>query len=443
MTDFELDQFMSDPDLAHILEQAKVSDDVFDVVDLRETQHSDMLAWCLNPNEGHAQGDSVIKDFLLAAWDASADAKYANKTFFEAWRPATIRTTSFGAAFLTRELGFDLGHDSKKSRLDLFLVDPVNKIVVTIENKAGRKLSASQLTEYWDAVRSQVASRRAFQDYKFAFVVVDREANENTDLGVVGNKWILMDYSWLKISATRAQYHIDRSNHAARLLMAYCQRQTDDWQSENERRLIDRAGTLAVRHVNVIDRLRELRRERITSWTPSLVNSADGDLLRFYHQHRLVCQALLQGSGIAAVASSLKKLRPDLPGNMIDMYRKRLALGSEMAELCMDEDVDEPEWPVYVAVRRFTSEESEEARFQVRLIWISSAFASQIDVEKLRSQFERAFPPLKTHKMRNIRRITLISNATAEVAAKQACLFSEKVEKLLKEYLDVVKAEGV
>lgn len=441
MTESDLDKFMADPDLAHMLEQAKVSDDIFDVVDLRENQHSDMLAWCLNPNEGHGQGDAVIKDFLLAAWEASGEAKFANKPFFEEWRPATIRTASFGAAFLTRELGVDLGGDSRRGRLDLFLVDPVNKIVITIENKAGRKLSEQQLTEYWGAVREQVSRRRAFDGYQFAFIVVDREANDSTDLGAVGSKWIFLDYSWLKMSAARAQHHIARSNNAARLLMAYCQRQTDDWQSENERRLIDRAGTLAVRHTRVIDKLRSLRRGQITSWTPSLVNSTDGVLLRFYHQNTLACQALLQGRGIAAVASILKRQRPDMPGNLIDMYRQRLALGSVAAELCRDEDAEEPEWPVYVAVRRCTAEESEEARFQVRLIWVTSAFASHINIETLRSQFELAFNELKTHRMRNYRRITLKKNVTADKAAEHALVISDQIEGLLKDYLEGARAE--
>lgn len=427
---------MADPDLAHMLEQAKVSDDIFDVVALRENQHSDMLAWCLDPNEGHGQSDAVIKDFLLAAWEESNDSKYMNKRFFETWRPARIRTTTFGAAFLTRELGVELNVDARKGRLDLFLVDPVNKLVITIENKAGRKLSSTQLNEYWDAVRSQVAQRRAFHDYDFAFIVVDRERSEDSDLGSAASKWIVLDYAWLKTSAARARHHIARSNHAAQLLMAYCQRQTDDWQSEKEKRLIERAGSLAVRHVRVLDRLRSLKRGRITSWTPTLVRSADGELLRFYHQHRLACKALLEGSGIAAVASIIKRIRPELPANLVETYRQRLAFGSSAAEACMDEDADEPEWPVFVAVRRLTSEDNDEARFQVRLLWTTSAFAAHIYPDDLRQLFEREFPSLKTHKMRNVRRITVAGSLNAAAAAEKALELSARIDDILHGYLE-------
>jgi hypothetical protein len=109
----ELERFMADQDLSQLLEQAKISDDIFDVIDLRENQHSDMLAWCLNPNEGHGQGDAAIKDFLIAAWEKcnSTNARFANKRFFEKWGPARIRTTSFGSSFLARELGIQAERD--------------------------------------------------------------------------------------------------------------------------------------------------------------------------------------------------------------------------------------------------------------------------------------------------------------------------------------------
>ena len=58
-----------------------------------------MLAWCLHPNEGHGQGDAVIKDFLIAAYEAGQETnKFANKIFFETWTPGKIRTSSFGSA---------------------------------------------------------------------------------------------------------------------------------------------------------------------------------------------------------------------------------------------------------------------------------------------------------------------------------------------------------
>jgi hypothetical protein len=215
VTQDDLEEFMSDPELTQALEQAKITDDIFDVISLRENQHSDMLAWCLNPNEGHGQGDAIIKDFLIAAYEECTGAAYANKKFFEQWRPSRVRATSFGAAFLLRELGITIDVEGKKGRLDLFLIDPVNHIVVTIENKAGLKLSSEQLDAYWDAVRKQVAARSVFKEYLFAYVFLDRELDDDAESEGPGTKWVGLDYRWLETSATRARLQVDRSNHAA------------------------------------------------------------------------------------------------------------------------------------------------------------------------------------------------------------------------------------
>src|SRR3989475_668568 len=82
MNNDDLYSFFSDPELIELIEQAKISDDILDVITLNENQHSDMLAWCLTPGEGHGQGDSVIKDFLEAAYQKSDAAIYDNKKFF-------------------------------------------------------------------------------------------------------------------------------------------------------------------------------------------------------------------------------------------------------------------------------------------------------------------------------------------------------------------------
>src|SRR5256885_9626457 len=68
---------------------------------------------CLTPGEGHGQGDSVIKDFLEAAYQKSDAAIYDNKKFFRKWTPGRIRVSSFGSAFVTREFV-----DRKSTRLN-------------------------------------------------------------------------------------------------------------------------------------------------------------------------------------------------------------------------------------------------------------------------------------------------------------------------------------
>lgn len=153
LNSIDLTKFLCDHNLIDLIERVKISDDVLDVVSLTETQHSSMLAWCINPNEGHGQGDAVLKDFLLAAYVAGAETnKFANKEFFKKWTPGQIRTASFGSAFIACEFSLQTDESNKRKRLDLFLIDPTNKIVITIENKYGASLSDEQLSAYYERV---------------------------------------------------------------------------------------------------------------------------------------------------------------------------------------------------------------------------------------------------------------------------------------------------
>ncbi|WP_374664469.1 PD-(D/E)XK nuclease family protein [Ramlibacter sp.] len=236
----DLSEFMADAGLVKLIEAVKVSDDMLDVVELTENQHSDMLAWCLNPNEGHAQGDAVLKDLLIAAFAKGAACTYDNKKFFAEWTPARIRRTSFGSAFVSREFQISLP-DMRRGRLDLFVVDPQNKILVVIENKVGASLTAGQLSGYWHRAKQDIGGRRAFQDFAFVFIVLDREIDGYTEesLSELGTKWCLLDYSWLEASAERARHHLARHNQAAQLLMSYCQKQTA-WESVADHEILIR-----------------------------------------------------------------------------------------------------------------------------------------------------------------------------------------------------------
>lgn len=62
-----LEAFFIDPRVVELCELLRVSDDLLDVINLSENQHSNMLAWLLDPREGHGQGDQILRDLLIAA----------------------------------------------------------------------------------------------------------------------------------------------------------------------------------------------------------------------------------------------------------------------------------------------------------------------------------------------------------------------------------------
>ncbi|QVX40769.1 PD-(D/E)XK nuclease family protein (plasmid) [Ralstonia solanacearum] len=440
MYEEDLYAFLSDGRLIDLIERVKVSDDFLDVIELSENQHSDMLAWCLHPNEGHGQGDAVVKDFLIAAFKAGSGAnKFLNKKFFEKWTPGRIRTTSFGAAFIAREFSVQIKIGEKKGRLDLFLIDPVNRIVVTIENKAGASLSSSQLTDYYDAVVEQIGRRPVFHGYDFAHVVVDKglDGYSEEHIESLGNKWALLDYAWLSASANRARLHMERNNEAAQMLMAYCQKQTG-WQSPNERHVSELSAELASHHEAVVIAMTELRKAKPTSWTPKQFEGARGELLLFIQQNRQLCEYLVQARGIGAVLVGLRRERPDLSFEDIEHRRTWLRFATpRMQSLMRSSDGN---WPLFVNVVRESKNDDDNSRFKVRVIWANDEFRDGgLDVDALRAHVAVHYPELRKFEGRAYRRLVVASRLDVGAAVKRAVEVAKDMDRLL----DVARQDGI
>ncbi|WP_321891994.1 PDDEXK-like family protein [Paraburkholderia tropica] len=434
MTSEELYDFLSDPKLVDLIEQVKVSDDILDVIDLSENQHSDMLAWCLTPNEGHGQGDAVIKDFLIAAYHAAqGKATFDNKKFFAKWTPGRIRTSSFGSAFLTREFSVKLDGGSHSGRLDLFLIDPTNEIIVAIENKAGARLTESQLSGYYDAVSKEIGYRPVFLKYSFAFVVLDKELDSYDDdaLDVLGTKWALLDYGWLRAAANRAKHHFERNNQAVQLLLAYCQKQTA-WEKPAERLLSELSAELAMKHESVTGKIRQLMKLKLPEWTPSALSGYDGELLLFFHQNRQLCRHLVQARGIGAVTVRLKKALPNLETGQLEVGRTWLALITHESQTLMRTS-EEAGWPLYVSVVREARNALDFSKFSVRLIWRKDHFDETCKLDELRQHFAKKFPGLRRFEDSDGRRILINKNLDAESAVKAAINLIDDIDTLIRE----------
>lgn len=429
----DLYKFLSDPNLVNLMERVKISDDFLDVISLSETQHSDMLAWCLHPNEGHAQGDAVIKDFLTAAYNAGAETnKYSNKTFFAKWTPGRVRTASFGSAFIAREFSLVADEANKRRRLDLFLIDPSNKIVITIENKAGASLTEDQLNTYYDQVNEKISKRRVFKDYDFAYIVVDRALNEYAEshLDSLGNKWALLDYSWLEASANRARHHLERNNEAAQLLMAYCQKQTG-WQSPNEKQVSELSAELASHHEPVVDMIRRVRKVQPTEWTPSSFEGEHGELLLFIQQNRQLCDHLIQARGIGAVLVGLRKNMPTLPHSHVEHGRTWARFTTEtMLTLARSKD---DYWPIFINIFKETKNDDENSKFTIRMCWVAESFNEKCDVEKLRQRFAERFPDLKKFEGSTIRRVVASRKLDPGTAVRTAVELAGEIDTIIKQ----------
>jgi hypothetical protein len=429
----DLNAFLADPELIELIEQVKTSDDLLDVITLNENQHSDILAWCLSPQEGHGQGDATIKDFLHAACIAAEDNRFDNRRFFDKWTPGRIRTGSFGAAFISREFTIRVEEGSRNGRLDLFLVDPQNQIIVAIENKAGARLSEEQLGRYHAAVKQQIGNRPVFRDYDFAFVVLDRDLYynyEEEDLVEMGNKWALLDYSWLQNSAKRARHHVERHNNAAALLLAYCQRQTD-YCNSTEEKLFERAASLSLRHERVVNALRELDQD-LSSWTPSTLLNQGGALTLFQQQQRQLCILLQNAQGLAAVIFQVRRSLSISEQFELEAGRTWFSVTNKEA-IALGFDEDDAWWPIYAQVlRKSGDDDSGLARYTVRLVWRNHAFDdSKCHLETLRQHFQQDYPALAKFDTRRVRRIVVAKGLNATAAAAAAVGLAQNIRRLI------------
>jgi len=434
----DLYAFLRDTNLVELIEQNKTTDDLFDVIKLTENQHSDTLAWCMNPNEGHSQGDAVIKDFLEAGYAASVDPIWDNKRFFEKWTPGRIRTSSFGAAFVTREFSVEVDNGTKKGRLDLFLIDPQNKMLITIENKAGANLTAEQLERYVKAVKAEVSSRPVFSDYDQAFIVLDRDLKDYPEDAIesLGKRWALLDYSWLEASAKRARFQLARDKNAAQLLVAYCQKQTE-WESPAEQRISELAADLALAHPQVVEAMREVRKESVLDWKPKSLEGAIGELRLFQAQYPQVCEQLTGIQGVATIVQQLVRSMPSLNQDLIETGRTWFnATPAQTVDLLRDGD--DAFWPVYINVYRDARASRPDApKFNLRLVWARGEFNAAIcDEPELRAHFQTLFPGLKKFAASDIRRLVIKKHLSQADAVKES-------RKLLESISDQIRSRPV
>jgi hypothetical protein len=432
MTPNELYDFLRDSDLTEVIEQNKITDDIFEIFNLTENQHSDILAWCMNPNEGHSQGDAVIKDFLEEGYASSSDATWDNKKFFDKWTPGRIRTTSFGSAFVTREFGVEIQNGAKQGRLDLFLIDPHNQILIAIENKAGAKASNEQLDNYVHAIKNGIGNTAPFKDYDKAFILLDRDLYSYSEdhLASLNRRWTQLDYNWLKAPADRARFQIDRGRNASELLVAYCQRQTD-WESPIEKRITALASDLAVRYPQVLEAIHRLSKEPFNGLR---AKEHEGELALFMAQHRAVCERILSIRGVATVEQQLIKAVPALNADMIATGRTWVSVVPPKVLDALEEE--DAYWPVYVNLYRIAAVSRPDApKFNLRIVWNRSAFDStQIDEATFREHMAKDFTGLKAFGACDIRRLVLEKNLSLPNAVEAVRKTVEIVESSLKSY---------
>lgn len=421
-----IEELMADSRLVELCELQRTGDEVLDVISLSENQHSDILAWMLDAREGHGQGDEILRDLLISAstllssGTSRLDGRSSTARFFAEWPPSRIRTTSFGAAFTARELGM-----SAAERVDLFVIDAQNKFVLLIENKAGATHSEDQLSLYRRSFNAAMMANPRLREYAQVCMAIDRNFDtEGTEARPSEGFWLHLGYDWLETSANRALMHVQRGNAAARLVVSYCNRQTD-WENPTNDRCIRLAIDLHQSYPNPIRHLISFSRGRVErEWLAS--KSRDQSHLMFLLQNKSAIALLKETQGMASVRAAMLESIPLLPRDSIENGRASLSLCPTGCE-----DLGRlGRWPVFVNVKY---SDSSQAKYTVAVCWNAKNARSDADADNVRKRLINVDARFSKHSGSRWRGVTVSQDVGLSELLKKMVDLNVRISKALLE----------
>ncbi|MEX3929950.1 PD-(D/E)XK nuclease family protein [Paraburkholderia sp. BR10936] len=423
--------FVSDPDLGLAIEALKRANDIFDIIEPLETQHSQMLQWLLNPREGHGQGDALFKDFLTAAWASCNAEDGPNTEFFAHWTPARISMTGFHSLLLLREYRI-----SAENHLDFLLVDPVNRFVIVVENKYKAQQENQQLNRYRKSVQQLVASHPGFKNFRVGLIALDRGRSRQLKLRELNKFWVYLDYSWLEAGASRAEAQMRRGNQTASLLISYCQRQSD-YESQAEKDVDTILARLTREYRPLLKPLAEARATKLSKTQGVTVGDPASDLWLFTQHYPELVTRLTQLKNLSFVRSEVSerlaavKFEFEESDSWIQMFDQawwQYAQTNEKDDIWY--------WPFYVRVRfippEYLSEEEQEQSTEnlyiVSVVYRES-YLKPDTAERVRNAMLEKFPELaggrqKAHVRRLLKEEVTESSLVAEVLRRYRMLSS-------------------
>lgn len=382
-TDFE--RLMADPRLAELNELQRGASDALDLIKLSENQNSDILAWLFESQEGHGQGDEILRDLLLYASKRAMETQHLapqsmTRQFFERWTPSRIRTTSFGGAFPVREFGFN-----RKNRTDLAVIDEQNQLVVVIENKTKTKHTDGQLNRYRKDFEKALKNNKRLNRFVVAFIAMSEafDYDEGANHSCSGT-WLHVGYGWLKASADRAVRQVERGNTSAHLVASYCTLRTQ-WEDPLDRKRTLKAAGLLRDYPEAIKELRKFVGPKMTARWFQHEGKTSGAML-FVLQNRATAQLLAQLEGPEALAVQLEALLGLEPDNGVEWGKSWVNVRAPNAEHLSIDDL----WVSYFTIQqsKISDRSADAVRYTVALVLKPEKFRSPNDAERIRTRYK-------------------------------------------------------
>lgn len=135
-----------------------------DICTPREINVSRLVAWLLDPNEGHGLGDKALRSLLAEAGRAE-HAENLNISTRRFLAPAKVHNLALSSLIVKTELNVlakrkpargkaTVQKERKRDLLDIVAIDPGLSLCVAIENKFGARESSDQLQRYLDGLEA-------------------------------------------------------------------------------------------------------------------------------------------------------------------------------------------------------------------------------------------------------------------------------------------------
>jgi len=179
----ELNSLVLDPDFI-ALNRKVVSTDLLDLFKLKEAEHAQVLAWLLDPSEGHMQRDFFLK-YLISAVYQKADEQQLEEL------PCASVMSLISLCNMKVMQEVTIG-ENKDRRIDILLADASTETIIVIERKDGSLASEGQLYDYHEWVSNN------YRGWKKLFILSD--SHEKNHGGNNHDSYIQLDDSWLAIA---------------------------------------------------------------------------------------------------------------------------------------------------------------------------------------------------------------------------------------------------
>lgn len=177
-----LNNLVLDPDFQYIAKTNVISSSL-ECIKANETDICNILAWILNPKEGHLQGDYFIKSIISAIYEAEDGQSLPNKT--------SMLMRSFSNIQVMTEVSInEVGDKDKSRRIDILLADYNSRTIFIIERKDGSIAHSNQLFKY------QSWAKEYYKSWDVFFVLSDSYTKDHGD--ELPEQYVTLDDSWLK-----------------------------------------------------------------------------------------------------------------------------------------------------------------------------------------------------------------------------------------------------